>query len=92
MCHVADTATLYVEILRKILAGEDIGYGKNGYYLASAGSIAWDDIYSVMAKALAKRQIIEDEEVHSANDEVLERMSVVLGIPKVLVPVMLGGR
>lgn len=31
---------MYIELLRKILQGENPGHGKNGYYLASPGSIA----------------------------------------------------
>lgn len=31
---------MYIELLRKILKGENASHGKNGYYLASAGSVA----------------------------------------------------
>ncbi|KAL4735262.1 hypothetical protein BDV11DRAFT_196396 [Aspergillus similis] len=50
VCHIGDTATLYLQILRKILAGEDIGYGKNAYYLASSGPIYWNEVYSAFAR------------------------------------------
>ncbi|KAE8151366.1 hypothetical protein BDV25DRAFT_138889 [Aspergillus avenaceus] len=61
VCHVVDTATLYLQILRKILAGEEIGYG-NGYYLASSGPIAWRKVYSAFAKALFKRGVVRDDQ------------------------------
>ncbi|KAI0599074.1 hypothetical protein F4775DRAFT_552798 [Biscogniauxia sp. FL1348] len=91
VCHVADNTSLYVELLRKILADGNPSYGKNGYYLAASGSVAWDDIYAAMAAALAKRNVIADESVITANDEILERLGEALGTTKELVPVMIGG-
>ncbi|KAI5925071.1 hypothetical protein F4810DRAFT_660843 [Camillea tinctor] len=91
VCHVADNTSLYVELLCKILADETPGYGKNGYYLAASGSVAWDDIYAAMATALAKRNIIPDDRVVTANNEVLEHLGQALGITKELVPVTVGG-
>jgi hypothetical protein len=60
--------------------------------LASPGSVAWEDIYASMAKALAKNGIVDDEKVEKANDVVLVKMGEALGCPKELVGVMLGGR
>ncbi|KPM40556.1 hypothetical protein AK830_g5994 [Neonectria ditissima] len=90
--HVDDTATLYIEILRKILAEEDIDYGSNGYYLASSGSVAWDDLYEAMAKSLAQRGIIEDSQVSFADNAALAKMAKGLGCPEDLVRVQLGGK
>ncbi|KAH8161917.1 hypothetical protein CIB48_g6327 [Xylaria polymorpha] len=92
VCHVRDNTNLYLELLRKILAGENPGYGKNGYYLASPGSVAWDDIYAAMASALAKRNVVADDTVVAANDQNLEAMGKGLGCPGALVPLMLGGK
>ncbi|GAB7357640.1 hypothetical protein MBLNU459_g0137t1 [Dothideomycetes sp. NU459] len=92
VCHVIDNSTLYLEIMRHILAGESIGHGKNGYYLASSGSVAWEDIYSAMAQSLANRKVITSAGVDEADDAVLQRMGDALGCPKELVPVQLGGR
>lgn len=86
-----DNTTLYIELLRRILAGESPDYGKNGYYLASPGSIAWDDLYSAMAKALAKRQVISDASIEHADQTALGKMGTALGCSEELVPLQLGG-
>ena len=66
--------------------------GKQGYYLAASGSVAWIDLYSAMARALASHGVVEDEEVTpAATDEVLDQMGRGLGCPKNLVPLQLGG-
>ncbi|KAF2807812.1 NAD(P)-binding protein [Mytilinidion resinicola] len=91
VCHVIDNTTLYIELLRAILSGKEPGYGKNGYYLASPGSVAWDDIYSSMAKALAKGKYIDNDVVKEADDKELQKMGDALKCPKDFVPVQLGG-
>ncbi|KAI0456383.1 hypothetical protein F5B21DRAFT_468694 [Xylaria acuta] len=91
VCHVRDNTNLYLDLLRKILTGENPGYGKNGYYLAASGSVAWDDLYAAMASALAKRDVIADDTVVAANDQNLEAMGQGLGCPRALVSLMLGG-
>ncbi|KAL1855448.1 hypothetical protein Plec18170_004168 [Paecilomyces lecythidis] len=92
VCHIVDTTTLYLDILRNILLGKDIGHGKNGFFLAASGSVAWDDIYSAMAKSLAKRNVVDDETVHDADDTVLQKMGEALSCPKEFVPVQLSGK
>lgn len=89
--HVFDTARLYLEILRNILSGQDIGYGKNGYYLAASESVSWNDIYCAMAKGLAKRKVIDTDTVSLVDDAALEKMGYALGCPKEMVPLFLGG-
>lgn len=74
------------------MAEEEIGCGKNGYYLAASGSVAWDDLYSAMAKAMVNKGVIADEIVDLANDTVLEKMGEALGSPKEFVRVQLGGK
>ncbi|KAI8170063.1 hypothetical protein K4K49_005438 [Colletotrichum sp. SAR 10_70] len=68
-------ATLYLQLLRAILNGDNPGSGKNGYYLASAGSVAWDDLYAAMAKALFKRGIISTDEVMQADQKAVDIMA-----------------
>ncbi|CAM1506205.1 Fc.00g058460.m01.CDS01 [Cosmosporella sp. VM-42] len=92
VCHVNDNASLYVEILRSILRDGNLGYGKNGYYLAASGSVVWDDLYEAMAKSLAKRGVVDDTSVESADDAILEKMGAALGSPKEFVRVQLGGK
>jgi hypothetical protein len=82
---------LYLELLRSILADKSPGYGKQGYYLASSGSIAWHDLYAAMAKALAMKGVVDDETVQPASDEIQQKMGDALSSPKELVPLHLGG-
>ena len=91
VCHVLDNTTLYIDLLRKIVVGETPGYGKNGYYLAASGSVAWDDIYSAMAKGLAKRKAVSDDSVVRADSETIEKMGTALGCPPEMVAVQIGG-
>ncbi|KAF2688880.1 NAD(P)-binding protein [Lentithecium fluviatile CBS 122367] len=91
VCHIEDNTSLYIEILRAILEGRDIGHGKEGYYLASPGSVAWDDIYATIGKAMKKRGAVDDESVGEADVEILQKMGEALGCPKELVGVMVGG-
>ncbi|KAI0004719.1 hypothetical protein F4779DRAFT_633938 [Xylariaceae sp. FL0662B] len=92
VCHVIDNTTMYIELLRKILAGGNPGHGKNGYYLASSGSVAWDDLYVAMAGALAKRNVVVDDSLALANEQNRADMGKALGCPGEFVGVMLGGK
>ncbi|KAJ3479030.1 hypothetical protein NLG97_g8422 [Lecanicillium saksenae] len=95
VCHVTDNARLYVAILTKILAGDlaTLGHGKQGYYLAAAGSLVWEDLYAAMAAALVRHGAIASAEVPLADDAALEKMAQGLGGgPKEFVRVQLGGR
>ncbi|KAF2850138.1 NAD(P)-binding protein [Plenodomus tracheiphilus IPT5] len=92
VCHVSDTTSLYDKLLQSILSGDDIGYGKEGYYLASSGIVKWVDIYTAIAKALAKRKVIDSAEVKKADDAALKKMAKALGCPEAMVAVQLGGR
>lgn len=87
-----DNTNLYLEILRKILAGDNPDHGKDGFYLAASGSVAWDDLYAAMAKSLARRGVVADDSVALADDEALEKMAVGLSAPKDFVPWLLGGK
>jgi hypothetical protein len=92
VCHIKDNTQLYAELLLSILNDESPDYGKNGYYLAASGSVAWADIYSAMAKVLAKRGVIENAQVRTADDAALAKMAQVLECPKELVAVQIGGK
>ncbi|KAM5517496.1 nad dependent epimerase dehydratase family protein [Fusarium oxysporum f. sp. phaseoli] len=91
VAHIADNTNLYVQILRTILIGQDPGHGKLGYYLASSGSVPWNDIYNAFAKALAQRGVIDDATVQDADDEILQKMADALNCPKDFVAPQLGG-
>lgn len=90
MCHISDNTALYLQILRSILEGKNIGHGRNGYYLAASGSIAWDDIYAAMALALKVRGIIEDETVAPVDDIALVKMAQGLNTDPSLVAMRVG--
>lgn len=83
---------MYAHLLQKMLTGDDIGYGKNGYYLASSGAIGWHDLYTEMAKALAAQGAVDDEVVKLADDNALVKMGEALGCPKEAVRLQLGGK
>lgn len=91
MCHVLDNTTLYLQLLRSILANESPGEGRHGYYLAASGSVAWADLYAAMAASLAKRGVIDSNSVVPASDQALGDMAAALGCPKELVALQLGG-
>lgn len=65
--------------------------GRNGFYLAASGSVAWRDLYAAMAKALAQRGAVEDDEVRSATDNDVEQMAAALKCSKELVALQIGG-
>lgn len=91
VCHIRDNTALYVKLLQSILSNDNPDYGKNGYYLASSGSVAWADIYAAMATALAGRKVVASKEVKKADTVALEKIGEALGCPKELVQVQIGG-
>ncbi|KAM0715171.1 hypothetical protein Q7P37_009636 [Cladosporium fusiforme] len=91
VCHIDDTVALYVQLLHKILAEENIGCNRDGYYLASSGSVAWADLYKAMAKAMAQHGAVDDDTLHEASEDSLEAAAKALGSPKEFVPVEMGG-
>jgi nucleoside-diphosphate-sugar epimerase len=91
VCHVKDNTTLFLDLLSAILNDKNPPHGENGYYLASPGSVAWEDIYAAMAKHLFAQGKLDSPEVERANDAALENMGQALGWPKDLVSLQLGG-
>lgn len=69
-----------------------MGHGKDGFYLASSGSIAWSDIYASVARALAERNVVDSSEVKKADAAALGNIGQALGCPIALVPVQIGGK
>ncbi|KAI4592181.1 hypothetical protein KJ359_011419 [Pestalotiopsis sp. 9143b] len=91
VCHLHDTISLYVKLLSAITRSQRPAHGKNGYYLASSGQIAWADVYSAFARALAKRGLVEDANVARPDEPALEKMAAALGCQPSFVPVWMGG-
>jgi hypothetical protein len=73
------------------MADKQPGNGKDGYYLASPGSVAWLDIYEAMARALAKQGVVDDEIVQRADESTLSLMAKALDCPPAAVAIQLGG-
>ncbi|KAI0177405.1 hypothetical protein BJ166DRAFT_22228 [Pestalotiopsis sp. NC0098] len=92
VCHINDNTSLYTTILKAILSGSNPGHGKNGYYLASPGSVAWDDLYDAMAKTLHARGVISDAKVELADRAAIEKMATGTGNPADMVHFEVGGK
>ncbi|KAJ5737773.1 NAD(P)-binding protein [Penicillium malachiteum] len=92
VAHILDTVSLYFALLTAILEDKNPSHGKNGFYLASSGKVAWHDIYTGIADALARRAIIEDGTVHLMNDTALEKIAKAQKVPSSCVVVKIGGR
>ncbi|ETN39001.1 uncharacterized protein HMPREF1541_07043 [Cyphellophora europaea CBS 101466] len=91
--HITDTTNLYISILHAILSGPQTlpPHGRSGYYLAASGSVAWLDLYAAMARALARRGIVDDDKVVPATPETIERMATALQCPVEVVALQIGG-
>ncbi|KAJ5096722.1 NAD(P)-binding protein [Penicillium angulare] len=92
VAHVLDTANLYFALLNAILSDKSPHHGKDGFYLASSGKIAWHDIYAGIAKALARRGIIKSPEAELMNDTALEKIASAQNVSPSSVIVKIGGR
>ncbi len=91
VCHVLDNTSLYLDLLRAILEDKNPGSGKQGYYLAASGSVAWLDLYNAVAVALFNRRVIDDATVTPATDAALGHMATALGYPREMVAWAMGG-
>ena len=92
VCHIHDNTTLFLSILRAILAGENPSHGKEGFYLASSGLVKWHDLYCAFSKRLLERGVIDDGTITPADDAALEQMATVLKGSPSFVPAEIGGR
>ncbi len=93
-CHLQDVTALHFLIVKSIVEGKDIPYGKkNGYYFAVNGEFKWKDLYQGIATALASRGLVDSDTLRIPKDEDIEAMAKALGnAPKALVDVAVGGR
>ncbi|KAI8313687.1 hypothetical protein K4K61_007121 [Colletotrichum sp. SAR11_59] len=92
VCHISDNTSLYIALARAILDGSNPDHGKLGYYLASSGSASWDDIYAAVAKAMAKRGVIDDDTVAPVTDEALRKISDALNVEPASAVSKVGGK
>ncbi|PVI01788.1 NAD(P)-binding protein [Periconia macrospinosa] len=84
VCYIDDNTSLYVELLRAMIEGREVPNGKQGFYLASSGSVAWSDFYAKVAKELKGKGAVDTEEVvrwDGKDWEVLKGMWSAWGYP-----------
>ena len=74
-----------------MLSGGNPPSGKQGYYLASPGTVKWIDLYRAMAKALFAEGVVDTDEVIIADEKALEGMAKALKCTPEFVPVQVGG-
>lgn len=92
MCHILDNTSLYIQILHRILSNDPPPFGKNGFYLASSGSVKWEDIYATVAKAMHKRGLTSGEDVVLAGEAATKSIAQALKCPPEMVAVQIGGK
>ncbi|KAF2137089.1 uncharacterized protein K452DRAFT_291870 [Aplosporella prunicola CBS 121167] len=92
VCHVRDNTTLYLSILRAILSDQNPDHGKNGFYLASPGNVAWEDMYAAFAQALAAKGVIDSAELELVDDVSLGKMAEALKVSAPSVRVKISGQ
>lgn len=78
--------------MKRILNKQDLEHGKKGFYLASSGRIRWMDLYKGVAKALYKRGLINDDQVHPITEEAREAISKGLGIAPDTIELKIAGK
>ncbi|TGJ80729.1 hypothetical protein E0Z10_g8034 [Xylaria hypoxylon] len=61
--HISDLAEYYVLIVKKILQGEKLPSGEEGYYFAVAHDASWWALAQGLADALSARGLVTDPEV-----------------------------
>ena len=67
--HVVDLAVLYLIIVQKLLAGEDLPNGEKGIYFSASGHHTWLEVAEGVAYALFRLGISKTEEVKSISLE-----------------------
>lgn len=82
---------MYVCLLNNILKGIGIDHSKKGFYLASPGPVAWNDLYAAMSKRLFERGLVDDEKVHDADEAALAQMAKGLECGPEMVSLQMGG-
>jgi len=73
--HIDDLGDLYIILLSKLLDGEDIKTGKEGYYFAENGVHYWKDISSKIGSTLKERGVIKTDEVANLQPEQIIKLA-----------------
>ena len=77
--HISDLTALYSLIVERILRGESIPSGRDGYYFALAHDLFLGEVGDHLAKALWDRGLTTDSKTHEYSDYTAAAES--LGIP-----------
>lgn len=72
--HIADLASLYELLLRKIIAGDDIPHSKRGYYFSNTGSFTWKGLNETVGEIGVRLGALESSTPVSVTlEEAMER-------------------
>ncbi|KAJ7461015.1 NAD-P-binding protein [Mycena galericulata] len=99
LCHLQDLISLYMTLLKSIIAGNNPPFGKQGYYFAENGVFSWKGLYEGIASRLASLGYLKYSETDGkttltkATEEDMQRASQVLEAPTpAFVPVLVAGK
>ncbi|KAJ4137177.1 hypothetical protein NW768_002758 [Fusarium equiseti] len=92
VCSLPDTVNFFLAMIKAMVTDSNPNHGKNGFYLAASGSVAWHEIYVAMAKALKKREAIPTDEVATFTNEALAKYAEAQGVDASSVRVKIAGR
>ncbi|KAI1177613.1 NAD(P)-binding protein [Nemania sp. FL0916] len=84
--HISDIAEYYVLLLAKILQGEKIPSGENGYYFAVAHRAGWWEVVQGLADALYARGLVDTPKVEVWPSD--EMAAKTLGFPRQFIRLM----
>jgi nucleoside-diphosphate-sugar epimerase len=71
--HIADVAAFYGLLVRKLLSGETINHGRNGYHFLEAGETTWLRISQCIAEAGHALGLFFSAEVKSISPEDMKK-------------------
>ncbi|KAJ3535359.1 hypothetical protein NM208_g1129 [Fusarium decemcellulare] len=79
-CHISDMSALFVLLLEKILRGESVPHGEEGYYFAMAHRSPYWKVMEGLAKGLYSRGLVTEPTVQVWPDD--DMASENLGFPR----------
>jgi len=95
LCHLQDLVSLYMILLKSILAGNNTPSGKkDGYYFAENGVFTWKALYEGIASRLAVLGYFKDPQttLTKRTEDDIQRAGEILGIPPASVRLSVAGK
>ncbi|KAJ7491295.1 NAD-P-binding protein [Mycena latifolia] len=99
LCHLQDLISLYMTLLKSIIAGNNPPFGKkHGCYFAENGVFSWKALYEGIAARLTSLGYLKGPQtagkisLTKATEEDIQRAAEVLGVPPAFVPVSVAGK